>query len=301
MFGNALHCSFLLLAFFLQTNPSLATPANGYTTDLIIHQNDIWQQAYSNRHVTYTSVVEYDADTKDWLSDAQLAGLARQAYAEMVPIYAANRVTCGSNYPLIPPVMSALAIGNRVYFASSFKGNSNPNIFFKPADAMANNQPAISDITRTLNECGISQQGYPMPGMLRHNQNGNCGEIVAGGIYMAVNKQPLSAVAKPGGVRDNVVNARIAPWYGAVEMVNGNLVPKDGGIIGPCTGSVSSHGCIRFLESQGVNGLRAGSAFENSDRVPVRYLDDSLKDIWNYIGGIHVDELAGFSDDDMEF
>ncbi|KAB8336669.1 hypothetical protein FH972_020980 [Carpinus fangiana] len=94
----------------------------------------------------YSTILEYDSDTKDWSED-DLFGLAFQAFQEMRVVHGDIRRNCGNTnkFPDVPTGVSAIALGNKVYIASSLRGSKARQwVYVKTSAAYLQNR---------LNEC----------------------------------------------------------------------------------------------------------------------------------------------------
>jgi hypothetical protein len=94
----------------------------GYNTELGIRRNAITRQGRRTEFIVYTSVVEYE-NSVDQFTDEQIAGLAHQAWDEMKAQHQGWADSCqGKKQEFVqnhrPSMMSAIAIGKEIYFAS---------------------------------------------------------------------------------------------------------------------------------------------------------------------------------------
>ena len=103
----------ILLVFFL-TNLLSHVFAQ---TSLGIKQD---QEAKRNNRYIWSSVATFEKDNTEIFSNAELYGLAKQAYEDMEADWERQ------NTPgwLRPAVMSAMGIGTEIYFSSSIKGKN---------------------------------------------------------------------------------------------------------------------------------------------------------------------------------
>jgi len=77
------------------------------------------KQAYAKTPALYlwSSVATFSQDNTQISNDAEFYGVAMQAYNEMAAAWAAQNIPVQNQ----PSVMSALGIGNEIYFSSSIK------------------------------------------------------------------------------------------------------------------------------------------------------------------------------------
>lgn len=125
----------------------------------------------SERAYCWNAVLEYDCDTVGSFSDGQLAGLAQHAKEQVDNDYI-KRSPC--EYPGIrkPATVTAIAIGTRIYIASSVKaGNFIMNYGHeKVREALLKTQMEISSTTH-------------------HRTHANCGEQAATHLFYTFNPE----------------------------------------------------------------------------------------------------------------
>lgn len=103
----------ILLVFFLVNLLSHAVAQ----TSLGIKQD---QKAKEQSLYIWSSVATFENDNGEIFSDAELYGLAKQAYEEMEADWKVQETPDS----LRPAVMSAMGIGTEIYFSSSIKGGA---------------------------------------------------------------------------------------------------------------------------------------------------------------------------------
>ena len=126
--------------------------------------------ASAGRSYSWNSVVEFDIDISNELSNNELVWLVEVAYDEMVLAYQKLKI---HRYPGIKKLgaMTLIAIGHRAYFASSVKGGANhieKNGNYKVRAALA--------------QCGANYGNHP-----HHRTHGNCGEQASAQLYFQMN------------------------------------------------------------------------------------------------------------------
>lgn len=122
MFSNTFSWLLYFLWLFNYFQYSVTAALPGYSTDLGLRRNAITRQGRRTEFIVYTSVVEYENDVTQF-SDEQIAGLAHQAWDEMKAQHQAWVDSCqGGKQEFVqnhrPSMMSAIAIGKEIYFAS---------------------------------------------------------------------------------------------------------------------------------------------------------------------------------------
>jgi hypothetical protein len=111
-----------LLCLYNQLQSSFAEPVPGYTTELGIRRNSITRAKPRPQFIVYTSIVEYENDVSQF-SEEEIAGLVHQAWDEMKAQHQLWVDDCRANQKSYmeekrPTIMSAIAIGKEIYFAS---------------------------------------------------------------------------------------------------------------------------------------------------------------------------------------
>ena len=141
--------------------------------------------------------------------------------------------------------MTAMAIGNEVYFGSSIRSQNAGKLFYiKFPD---------SEMTKALNACSIAKQTTstnpnPTP---RQHKTGSCGELIAIAMYVQMYSQlPRSVAMDKDGKRLESVNARIAAWGDA-----DGKGPTGGYNLRACGNSQTTFGCQTFVTDQGLTPL----------------------------------------------
>ncbi|KAI9798475.1 MAG: hypothetical protein M1833_004741 [Piccolia ochrophora] len=214
--------------------------------------------------LTYTGMATYKEDTNKLFDDAALTGLAWQAYIEMLIKHEEIKKGCRDKrqayFPQPPDVMSAMAIGKKVYFASSFRGGNVGKFWYvKMKD---------SEMTKTLNECQIwLAQLRDEEDVERHR--GSCAEVFAVAQFVQDNGKPPRKVTGKDGPKE-VENARIAAWATWSAKKDN---PWDGGYaVDACDGAPETKdtpkgwGCRQYMhEYQGVKTLFL-EAFNRANR-----------------------------------
>ncbi|KAJ5095661.1 hypothetical protein NUU61_005017 [Penicillium alfredii] len=166
---------FLLLCICIQV---LAIESLGLTRDKLDEEN---------KGISYSSIIEFEEDTKSF-ENKTINGICKDAYDQMFE--KANSDGIGKDKR--PGVMTALAIGKRIYLASSIKKDK--GYWYKYDDTWANApQPLIDG----LEECQREEGGQ------RHRTEASCGEPNTIGLFYDYNKDTAD-VTKEGG--------RITTW-----------------------------------------------------------------------------------------
>lgn len=131
------------------------------------------QKAYSSN-----AVLEFESNTAKSFSDQQLAGIAQEAKRQMDEDYV-NRSQSLYTGIRKPTAVTVLAIGNRIYIASSIKTS---NYIMN-----SGHDNVKAALLRTQEELGRIKP---------HRTNANCGELAASHLFYTLD--PESSMA--GGV-----------------------------------------------------------------------------------------------------
>lgn len=156
----------------------------------------------------------------------------------------------------MPNVMSALAVGDRVYFASSIKGGhgtpffthlpgmeqavSSPNDFSNLATQLSHLM-VESQLTQTLLNC------RPLLGIeRRHRYDANCGEMMALYLY----HQDRNAPPNPGPDQPKAVMVAVGIIDGVVTVWNA-CSPTSATVVG-CRNILAGESWLRWVRNSGV-------------------------------------------------
>lgn len=136
-------------------------------------------------------------------------------------------------------VMSAMALGKSVYFATSMTSTlAGPNFFYVKFKE--------SSITQDFNACSFEEYGKDT----EHKNGAKCGEMVGTAVYTQVNLSVPKEKAMLNGKRNTEVNARVAAWGAPSDTgtfeINGYNLP-------PCSSAKGS--CDIFMARMGVLGV----------------------------------------------
>lgn len=128
---------------------------------------------------SWNFVVEFDIDISTELCDNELLWLAKLGYDEMVIAYQSLKP---HRYPKIkmPNAATLIAIGHRVYLATSVRGGANHIV-------MNGNYK----VRAALAQCGADYGNYA-----HHRTSGNCGEQACAQLYFEVNPNESLTGAK---------------------------------------------------------------------------------------------------------
>ena len=197
-----------------------------------IRRDDIspgMQQTY-----VWSSVAVYapTVDTTTY-TQQQLYGLAQLAWNEMQALFVADGIASRK----APYTMSAMAVGNLVYFSSSMK--------------MVNyiqNAGQNSEIAIELQKCQAGLQAQAAAGVqisATHRNKASCGEV---GCLLYQSRDTATQI--PGFNAEK----RVIVAYGGPKGSNGNQMPCCGSPVVPGN-DPTSWGCYQFMQSQTVNML----------------------------------------------
>ncbi len=214
--------SLLLLSNFLLSALALYT--------LGIRRDDAspgMQQTY-----VWSSVAVYAAtvDTTTF-TQQQLYGLAQLAWNEMQALFIEEKI--GSRKA--PYTMSAMAVGNLVYFSSSMKGTN-----------YIQNAGQNSEVSIGLQKCQAGLQAQAQPGVqisATHRNKASCGEV---GCLLYQSRDTATQI--PGFNAEK----RVIVAYGGPKGSDGNQMPCCGSPVVPGY-DPTSWGCYQFMQSQSVN------------------------------------------------
>lgn len=184
----------------------------------------------------WSSVAVYAADVDTTtFTEPQLYGLAQMAWNEMQTQFYNPDGTPAYGGSKRPFTMSAMAVGNLVYFSSSMKGTN-----------YVQNSGASSDITIALQMCQAGLQAQAEPGVqvsAIHRNKASCGEV---GCLLYQSRDTAAQV--PGFNPDK----RTIVAYGGPKPDNGMQMPCCGSPVVPGF-DPSSWGCYQFMQSQNVD------------------------------------------------
>lgn len=174
MARNPLKLMFLLLCLGTTIIQVLAVIDLGIKQDMNAERQKLY---------LFSGVVTFETDT-DMFTDTQLFGLARKAHLEMQEFFQVMQqnpnnpsgppVVARKGLPkkLQPSVMSALAVGKSIYFASSMKKCE--AFLYQPA----RNDNGNNAIYKALIQCQIANgEKYGIEDPKRHRTGAGCGEI----------------------------------------------------------------------------------------------------------------------------
>ncbi len=246
----------LLLSVVLHVVWAADPPKLGITRDLSADKKKL--------HL-WSSIVTYEKPTAELFSDAELNGLARQAYREMIADFKnvnlpVPRHEKDRTKEWRPATMAALAVGNKVYFSSSLKGQ---HAFLYQWKKRGEKSPP--EVVDALNRCQMAlQEKAPEDATVdgQHRVGAACGEVLANHLYYLDPKQP-----KDDG------NAKVTAW-GLAEPRNFEYRENhpDGEFMKPCGGGGKpnsdghiSWGCRQFMKNEGVRPIEKADV---KDKTP---------------------------------
>ncbi|KAI9802809.1 MAG: hypothetical protein M1833_001408 [Piccolia ochrophora] len=281
---------FLFWVFILKVT---ALPDTDFKTNLGIRVNALTEieqtdEGADAKYLVYTGVVEYEENTATLLKDVDLISLSYQAYLGMVSAHALLAADCGGKFPEMPPTMTAISIGKRVYFGSALREQKDGGLFhILMKDSL---------MTAELNACA---------GTKRHS-TGSCGELIATAMYVQENGHlPRAVTRDPKGRPIAGINARVTTWGGYEKWSR-----EMGGYNIPACNPAwpNQYGCRGFMERQGIRVVtndeyRSGKRKEGEEDPPVPpVVEKAPKETFE--GGFTIKKLVGWEfldDDDMDF
>lgn len=166
--------------------------------------------------------------------------------------------------------MSAIAVGNQIYFASSMKKNT-PNVFLQHAEGV---------LTREMIRCWASWwPNEPVPGNTNdlHRNHGNCGEI---------NCQAMHLKNTQKKIQETGLKARIVAFGTESETVQkpcGSQADWDKG----------QFGCIDWAGYANIGWVPKNTQPEQVNTIPKGTQQVSLKDVWTIKEVGEVDAVQG--------
>jgi hypothetical protein len=156
-----------------------------------------------------------------------------------------------------PTMMSAIAAGTRVFFASSMKANR-PNILLKHADGL---------ITSALVQCRLEYFGNPgtVPAEVAHKTHGNCGEIMATALHVKLNRN------YPWDSTNGYTNIRVVAFGTRDETVQN-----------PCGGDADNKqiGCRQFVAWASMKPIPKTTIPVVVLQTPARIVDVDMSNVW---------------------
>ncbi|KAH7304113.1 hypothetical protein BKA65DRAFT_580891 [Rhexocercosporidium sp. MPI-PUGE-AT-0058] len=207
-------------------------------TSIVAVQLDITldSAAAAKGRFVWSSRVTYSEDVGTLFSDAELYGMASEAYAEM----AADWVVRKSTRKQRPAMMGAWAIGNNIYFSSSIKGGAFLyDLNLGPAES---SQSIIA-----LRRCTISMQVNS-----EHRTGASCAEVM--GIHQFYNDPEVTL---------NKADPTTWPKSRIVAFgIAGKS--KDPGPVPPC-GDANAWGCSTYTASLGITSVDTGVGVAKKD------------------------------------
>lgn len=168
-------------------------------------------------------------------------------------------------------MMSAIAVGKQIYFASSMKAN-NPNVFLSHPDLR---------ITQDMIQCWASNwPGYqptPETGNNLHRSDANCGEIQAAAMYLALNKQKI----QESGLKAKMV--AVGTDSEKVQKPCGSIADWEAG----------KFGCIDWAGYANIDWVPKNTDIEQVDTIPKDYQTVDLNELWDIIEVSDIDAVHG--------
>lgn len=194
----------------------------------------------------WRSYVVFNEDIQNGWTDGELAGLVCQAYLDMITDLESLGLSNAAQSKQKPTVMTAIALGGTVSFASSLKargrsflyktntpGNKNGQKFYNVNydTTLSARAQMCSAVDRALKACQI--QNPKDNTNLGHKNGANCGEEMAAYQICMVHGDP------------QFVEAKVV----AVNTKDKNALPS---IVPPCDTLDANFGCKEFTGPKGL-------------------------------------------------
>ncbi|KAK1974464.1 hypothetical protein LZ30DRAFT_812000 [Colletotrichum cereale] len=181
----------------------------------------------------YSNKLTFKEDTSVLFDDAQLYGLAQQAYEEMKSKFAVDYM----DEMMQPVMMGALSVGKNIYLTSSLRGGP---FLYTYAD-----NSVKPEVIHALERCQANMQQTTDQRLdKQHRTEANCAEVVA--LHQYYLDKDVSKVA-----RKNPPPMRVAAFgRGGVSGKTGAQNPCGGG--GAVVNGVKTWGCKQFMEGEKI-------------------------------------------------
>lgn len=170
-------------------------------------------------------------------------------------------------------MMSAIAIGNLIYFASSSKKNS-PNVFLQHSELRF-----TQDMIRCWASTAPPYSPTPGQGTGLHRTDANCGEIQAAALYLAFNGKTI---------QESSLTAKMVAFGTDAESVQKPCGDENDWQAGKFS-------CENWADYAKISWVGKDTAPEQVDIAPKDHHEVDLRDIWTIMRANDVDKIQGFN------